>query len=172
MAVQKSSQATQIGLSDTGKGSLVQPNDLEGRLRTSRADFNTTDDATGTLAEADVIDLAFIPAGSKILGITGAHEAMGTDQFARFGLRGYASTGYDKAGTADDPIFFTNDLTSDGVDVAAIGNFETGLSLLGNWGYVTDKDCWLTCTLFDSSSSDAWAADKDLKVEVKLVTNT
>lgn len=149
----------------------LKPNEMHGRKRICWFEFNTTDDLNGTdaLAEADVLILAKIPAGARILGGYCTFEAMGTDQQADLGLQAVDGTGYlDVAGTvADDPDFFT----TAPIAVAAAGESDFGVLQEDNFGYVTEKEVYLTATLIDATSSDPWAADKDFQGIVNYVVD-
>jgi len=173
MSTQQSEQVTKINLESTGQAQWLDPNDLGARQRVAKFNFNTTDDINAALAEGDVVWLVKIPKGAMLYGIQGYHEAMGTDQIAKLGIAGADGSGtYDSAGTADDIDFFTNDLTNDGIDVAAVGEFIAGIKQLEGFGYLTTKEVYITMTLFDVTSSDAFAADKDFDGVVYYTDNT
>jgi len=175
MAIHESDQIIDINLGSTGTQKWLDKNDLGARFRIGVYKFNTTDNviSPAVLAEADTVELVRIPKGSRIFGIEGYNEAMGTDQIARIGIKGADGSGtFDCAGTADDPIFFTNDLTNDGIDVAAVGEYKVGVSQLGNFLYITEKEVIITMTLFDVSSSDPFDADKDFDGVVYYTNNT
>jgi hypothetical protein len=136
-----------------------------GKVRRLWFEFNT-DELTG-LAEFDKIQLVLVPKGARIHGGKAFWEAMGSNEKADFGLMGADGSGYiDAANSVADDVDF---LTTAQLDVAAAGEGEFGVLQEDNPGYVAEKDLWLIVVPEDSSSTVAWAADKDLKGYVDLV---
>lgn len=140
----------------------LRPNEMHGRVRSVYFFWNTTSGLTAgtTLAEDDLVILAKIPAGSRLLPGDVAWEAMGTSMTMDLGLMAVDGSGFiDLAGTvADDP----DKLTDAAIDVAAAGQSRINHNDGDALGFVLEKECYLTLSTTNSSGSTAWAADKDV----------
>ena len=164
MSTHKSQQLNQIAV--PGYGNL-KPNELGGRMRIAWFEFNTTDDlaASTALAEFDTLLMTKLPAGARLLAGYMMWEAMGTAMVCDVGLKAVDNSGYlDLAGTvADDK----DKLTAAQLDVAAAGQSAFNHLAADAYGYVTEKELYLTLTPEDTGGeggvdADPWAADKDI----------
>jgi hypothetical protein len=170
MALQNIIKSQQMLKRDSSRHQPLDSVEQDGRVRIAAWNFNTTDDLDGgTLAEAQSIKLVKLIKGTRVLRGRCWFEAMGTDQTADLGLFAADGTGYINAAgdVADDPDFFT----SAAIAVAAVGEADFAVLQEDNPGYILEKDCWLCVTLDDTSSADAWAADKDFDGFVEFVTD-
>lgn len=170
MALVNTIKSEQMIKRDSVRHLPLKSTEQDGRVRVAWWNFNTTDDLNGgTLAEGNSIKLVKLIKGSRFLRGRCMFEAMGIDQTADFGLFACDGSGYIDAAesVADDPNFFT----TAAIAVAAAGEADFGVLQEDNPGYLLEKDCWVTVTLGDITSSDPWAADKDLNGYVEFVTD-
>jgi len=140
----ESEQVTKINKESTGQQSWLKPNELGGRLRVAKFNFNSTDDlkAGESLADPTDILLTVLPKGAQLVGIEGYNGAFGAGVVADFGISGRDGSGtYDCAGTADD-----TDFLEAGVSVAAAGTYVAGKDTPG-FLYNTEKEVYITLQL-------------------------
>lgn len=171
MATFKSEQVTQI---TAGAHAPLMPNELHGRVRVAYFEWNSTTHATGaSVAANDVINLAIIPSGARILRISGSNEDLGSGAVTvDFGLAGADGKGYiDTAeAVADDPDLFTASPLAMGTGTA--GEFTAANTLTSGMGYPRNipaptppaqvpvlKECYLTATIV---AEVGFLADVDL----------
>ena len=160
----ESEQVTKINKESSGEAHWLDPNDLGARIRIAQFSFNSTDDlkAGESLADPTSIDLVKLPSGARLLGIEGNFEDFGASVQLDIGLRGANSSGYDKAGTADDPDFLDQN-----IDVSSAGTLNAAKNKTA-FGYITSKEVYVTAEL----NGAVPAADKDLDGVVYYTDNT
>lgn len=170
MAQKYSTQMTKVADKSGYEGySLLKPNERFGRVRQDWFDFagDVEGAVGGALAATDVVDLARLPAGARILGIFILNSDWGTDVDLDLGIKGTDGLGsYNKAGTADDPDFFTSAVFEVDTTVRV-----TPTNMLDqNAGYLTEKNVTVTATFIDSGSIAITAAST-LKGYVQYVVD-
>jgi len=152
-------KAYHLGLVDGQGAERMENNTAFSRVRSDWFEVNSTDEMNGTsTAAGDTVELARLPAGARVLGVFIINEDWGTDVDLDIGLKASDGSGIiDKAGTVDDPDFFTSAVFDLDTTVRA-----TPTNMVDqNVGYVTKKAVSVYATVVDGGSISV-AADKDL----------
>ena len=139
----------------------IKPNEMYGRMRSTRFTFNTGAGVT----DGEAIVAAILPKGARVLRIFTAFEDMGGSAAVDVGLFGNDGSGYisaDNSTTADD-----DDLFAAALDISSAGEATIADTIAQNYGYELEKECALVLT----AESDDWAADKDIIGHVEYVVD-
>lgn len=157
MADVYSEQATKIVAQDY---EMLRPDEHYGRRRAHYFEYVVP--AGGIIN--DYLYAMKIPAGARILGGTVVHTSMGTDAAWEIGLKAFDGSGkLDIAGTVSDNTAFLQDE----YDCSGGGTDEFANLLDLNYGYRTEKACWVVFYL----SGATFPANGIIKGDIEIVVD-